>query len=99
MQRCKDYIEKVVLPYYNEGKRKLRSKTHRTAKARTIAVFSAKNKSAMAEQVIVVTHSMGGMVSRSLTEIHHCDKVMGVSHGVQPATGAPATYKRMRSGF
>ncbi len=42
---------------------------------------------------------MGGLVSRSLTEIHQCDKLMGVSHGVQPATGAPATYKRMRSGF
>ena len=43
----------------------------------------------LAEKVIVVTHSMGGLVSRSLTEIHQCDKVMGVSHGVQPATGAP----------
>src|SRR5207253_1908036 len=53
----------------------------------------------LAERVIVVTHSMGGMVSRALTEIHRCDKVLGVSHGVQPATGAPATYKRMRSGF
>ncbi len=53
----------------------------------------------MAEKVIVVTHSMGGLVSRSLTEIHHCEKVMGVSCGVQPATGAPATYKRMRAGF
>ncbi|WP_238587465.1 GPI inositol-deacylase [Cupriavidus sp. IDO] len=53
----------------------------------------------LAERVIVVTHSMGGLVSRALTEIHHCDKVLGVSHGVQPATGAPATYKRMRAGF
>lgn len=38
-------------------------------------------------------------MSRALTEIHQCDKVLGVSHGVQPATGAPATYKRMRAGF
>jgi hypothetical protein len=49
--------------------------------------------------VIVVTHSMGGLVSRALTEIHGCSSVLGVVHGVQPATGAPATYKRMRAGF
>lgn len=53
----------------------------------------------VAEKVIVVTHSMGGMVSRALTEIHQCEQVLGVVHGVQPATGAPATYKRMRAGF
>lgn len=52
-----------------------------------------------ADKVIVVTHSMGGLVSRSLTEIHGCSSVLGVVHGVQPATGAPATYKRMRAGF
>lgn len=52
-----------------------------------------------AEKVIVVTHSMGGMVSRALTEIHQYERVLGVIHGVQPATGAPATYKRMRAGF
>jgi hypothetical protein len=38
------------------------------------------------------------MVSRALTEIHQCDKVLGVSHGVLPATGAPATQS-MRAGF
>lgn len=52
-----------------------------------------------AKKVIVVTHSMGGLVSRALTELHGCDKVLGVVHGVQPATGAPAAYKRMRAGF
>jgi pimeloyl-ACP methyl ester carboxylesterase len=50
----------------------------------------------MAEKVIVVTHSMGGMVSRALTEIHQCDKVLGVSHGVLPATGAPAYMPHAR---
>ena len=53
----------------------------------------------LAEKVILVTHSMGGMVSRALTEIHQYERVLGVVHGVQPATGAPATYKRMRAGF
>jgi hypothetical protein len=54
------------------------------------------------EKVIVVTHSMGGLVGRAL--IHPKmgamqDKVLGVVHGVMPAIGAGAAYKRMRCGF
>lgn len=60
---------------------------------------SCKKRDLIAKKVIVVTHSMGGLVSRALTNIHQCDKVLGVVHGVQPATGAPAAYKRMRAGF
>jgi hypothetical protein len=53
-------------------------------------------------QVIVVTHSMGGLVGRAL--IHPDfgnlqDKVLGIVHGVMPSIGAPAAYKRMRAGF
>lgn len=54
------------------------------------------------EKVIVVTHSMGGLVARALI---HPDmgnlkaKVLGMVHGVMPATGAGAGYKRMRCGF
>lgn len=50
-------------------------------------------------KVILVTHSMGGFVSRALTEIEGYDRVLGVVSGVQPATGAPATYHRMRCGY
>ena len=54
------------------------------------------------EKVIVVTHSMGGLAARAL--IHPGmgnlqDKVLGIVHGVMPATGAGAAYKRMRCGF
>ena len=54
------------------------------------------------EKVIIVTHSMGGLVARAL--IHPDmgnlqDKVLGIVHGVMPATGAAAAYKRMRCGF
>ena len=54
------------------------------------------------EKVIIVTHSMGGLVGRAL--IHPQmgnlqDKVLGIVHGVMPATGAGAAYKRMRCGF
>jgi hypothetical protein len=53
-------------------------------------------------QVIVVTHSMGGLVGRALIHPDYGnlkDKVLGIVHGVMPAIGAPATYKRMRAGF
>lgn len=54
------------------------------------------------EKIILVTHSMGGLVARAL--IHpeigkFSDKILGVVHGVMPASGAPAAYKRMRCGF
>ena len=54
------------------------------------------------EKVIIVTHSMGGLVARAL--IHPemgklRDKVLGIVHGVMPAIGAGAAYKRMRCGF
>lgn len=54
------------------------------------------------EKVIVVTHSMGGLVARAL--IHPKmgnlqDMVLGVVHGVMPAMGAATAYKRMRCGF
>ncbi|MYN19964.1 hypothetical protein GTP81_24785 [Rugamonas sp. FT107W] len=54
------------------------------------------------EKVILVTHSMGGLVARAL--IHPKmggleTEVLGIVHGVMPAIGAPAAYKRMRSGF
>ncbi|WP_312485380.1 esterase/lipase family protein [Massilia timonae] len=53
------------------------------------------------EKVILVTHSMGGLVARAA--IHSgigkiSDKVLGIVHGVMPAVGAGAAYKRMRCG-
>lgn len=52
------------------------------------------------EKVILVTHSMGGLVARACTQLQgQSDKVLAVLHGVMPAIGAPATYKRMRAGF
>lgn len=54
------------------------------------------------EKVILVTHSMGGLVARAV--IHPemgklNDQVLGVVHGVMPAIGAGAAYKRVRCGF
>jgi pimeloyl-ACP methyl ester carboxylesterase len=50
--------------------------------------------------VILVTHSMGGLVARSACILHGAaGKVLGVVHGAQPAAGSPAAYYRMKCGF
>lgn len=57
------------------------------------------------EKVIIVTHSMGGLVARCCSEllkddagVPMRDKIFGISHGVMPTIGAAATYKRMKTG-
>jgi pimeloyl-ACP methyl ester carboxylesterase len=47
--------------------------------------------------VILVTHSMGGLVARACAK-RIPDKIAGVIHGVMPALGAPAAYRRMACG-
>lgn len=53
------------------------------------------------DKVILVTHSMGGILARAI--IHPemgglNDAVLGIYHSVQPVHGAGAAYKRVRSG-
>lgn len=57
-------------------------------------------------EVIIVTHSMGGLVGRALLHAKYGNmlddkevKVLGMYHNVMPTLGAAATYKRMRFGF
>jgi pimeloyl-ACP methyl ester carboxylesterase len=53
-------------------------------------------------QVILVTHSMGGLVARVVSQLAaeagEPDLVLGVVHGVMPAIGAPVAYRRMVAG-
>lgn len=54
------------------------------------------------EKVIILTHSLGGIVARAyaFNDIASAQKnVMGIYHNTMPATGAPAFYKRIRAGF
>ena len=52
------------------------------------------------KKFIIVTHSMGGLVTRALIQ-HPAvkDKIAGVVHGVMPASGAPAVYQRLTVGW
>lgn len=52
------------------------------------------------EQVILVTHSMGGLVARACAELPGmAAKIAGVVHGVMPAVGAAVAYRRCKVGM
>ena len=51
-------------------------------------------------QVILVTHSMGGLVARACSEVYgQQEKIAGIVHGVMPATGAAVAYRRCKVGM
>ncbi|MGE4449423.1 MAG: esterase/lipase family protein [Azospira sp.] len=50
------------------------------------------------DKVILVTHSMGGLVARMCAKRNPGD-ILGVVHGVQPAIGAATAYARVRAGW
>lgn len=49
------------------------------------------------KKVILVTHSMGGLVARACAR-QIPDRILGVIHGAMPAWGAPACYRRIACG-
>lgn len=49
------------------------------------------------EKVILVTHSMGGIVARACAK-RIPEKIAGIIHGVMPARGAPVAYRRIACG-
>ncbi|WP_426192957.1 esterase/lipase family protein [Massilia sp. DWR3-1-1] len=58
------------------------------------------------KEVIIVTHSMGGLVGRAILHPDYGNllsdkdvKVLGMYHSAMPTLGAAATYRRMRFGF
>ncbi|GAB2866409.1 hypothetical protein GCM10027277_39100 [Pseudoduganella ginsengisoli] len=64
-------------------------------------IQSYRAKGFKCEKVILVTHSMGGLVARAAVhpEMGGLNEVLGIVHGVMPAIGAGAGYKRIRCGF
>lgn len=58
-----------------------------------------KRQNKICEKVIIVTHSMGGLVARHYSEVDgHRDSVLGIVHGVMPTTGSATAYKRVTTG-
>jgi len=63
-------------------------------------IAEAKSVTGKCEKVILITHSMGGLVGRSATLLWGAkDKVAGIVHGVQPVTGSCGAYWRVKAGF
>lgn len=64
------------------------------------------NRGFKCDEVIIITHSMGGLVGRALIHPKYGNllndknvKVLGMYHNVMPTMGAASAYKRMRFGF
>lgn len=63
------------------------------------AISEQKKLGHKCEKVIIVTHSMGGLVTRYCSEVIGMhDQILGIVHGVMPAIGAAAVYRRMKAG-
>jgi len=65
------------------------------------------NKSGVCEKVILVTHSMGGLVARYCSEVENTDighkpmrdSIAGIVHGAMPTVGAAVAYRRCKVGM
>ena len=63
-------------------------------------VMALYQKNGVCRQVILVTHSMGGLVARACSQLPGMEeKIAGVVHGVMPAVGAAVAYRRCKVGM
>lgn len=62
-----------------------------------LAWYDQTNYFIPAGKVILLTHSMGGLVARRAAQLAG-DKILGVVHSVLPAGGGPVAYRRFRAG-
>ncbi len=68
---------------------------------RIVAVIAENGRGkSRCSQVVLVTHSMGGLVARACQQLEGMqDAIAGVVHGVMPAIGAPVAYRRCKVGM
>ncbi|GAP38622.1 esterase/lipase family protein [Piscinibacter sakaiensis] len=72
----------------------------RVAKRIDEIMAEARQVTGRCEKVILISHSMGGLVTRAAAKLAGAEgKVLGIVHGVQPAWGAAAAYWRIKAGF
>jgi len=90
-------------PIYAFGYNWLRSNDEngRLLSERIKEIILENNKGHVAcQQVIVVTHSMGGLVARACAALPEMpEKIVGIVHGVMPAVGAAVAYRRCKVGM
>ncbi|MGY3041074.1 hypothetical protein ACVWWQ_002705 [Rhodanobacter sp. TND4EL1] len=63
-------------------------------------VIRENNVHSKCTQVILVTHSMGGLVARACQKLGGMqDAIAGIAHGVMPSIGAAVAYRRCKIGM
>lgn len=90
-------------PVYAFGYNWLRSNDDgaKLLRVRIEKIISENNKGHIScEQVMIVTHSMGGLVARACAQLPGMrEKILGIVHGVMPAVGAAVAYRRCKVGM
>lgn len=100
VRRAADFAYPVHAVGYNWLQSNITSAQRLQKEIDRIIQYYVQTQKRTCQQVIVVTHSMGGLVARACAQLPGMNaKIVGVVHGVMPALGAAATYKRMRTGF
>jgi hypothetical protein len=95
----KCFVFPVYAVGYNWVQDNLKSGSYLASKFQPI-IDKEKAKGLICEKIILVSHSMGGMVTRSAVTLNGGGGVvLGVIHGAQPVLGAPAAHRRIRAGF
>lgn len=92
-----EHLSKFSFPVYAMGYNWLKSNEDSAQDiAKTLQAIKAEYGQRF-HKFIIISHSMGGLVTRRLAQL--CgDDIVGVVHGVMPADGAAAAYRRIVSG-
>lgn len=92
-----EHLKKFHFPVYAMGYNWLQSSENGAAIAAQKLDKIKQEYGARFHKFIIVTHSMGGLLTRRLVQLRGRD-IAGVVHGVMPAEGAAAAYRRIVAG-
>lgn len=92
-----EHLKKFHFPVYAMGYNWLQSSENGAAIAAQKLDKIKQEYGARFHKFIIVTHSMGGLLTRRLVQLRSAD-IAGVVHGVMPAEGAAAAYRRIVAG-
>lgn len=92
-----NHLKKFNFPVYALGYNWLQSNSKSAVEiVKTLKAIKAEHGTKF-RKFIIVTHSMGGLVTREIIKALGPD-IAGVVHGVMPADGAAAAYRRIVAG-
>ncbi|UUM26619.1 alpha/beta hydrolase [Acinetobacter colistiniresistens] len=92
-----EHLKKFHFPVYAMGYNWLQSSENGAAIVAGKLDKIKQEYGARFRKFIIITHSMGGLLTRRLVQLRGAD-IAGVVHGVMPAEGAAAAYRRIVTG-